>query len=130
MPVRAGIVVTGTEVLSATIADRNGSPQLVLMGDGARQLTKEVTRRKAYTSALLGISTSSIDAQLTAASKGLDGLTPLAPVPVSAPESTGAGPASSVEVASGSVPPSGRGFKQILNVGAAASPVVVSPASN
>jgi uncharacterized protein GlcG (DUF336 family) len=43
--------------VSVTIADRSGSPRLVLMGDGANQLTKEVTRRKAYTSALLGIST-------------------------------------------------------------------------
>ena len=43
--------------VSVTIADRSGSPRLVLMGDGTDQLTKEVTRRKAYTSALLGIST-------------------------------------------------------------------------
>jgi uncharacterized protein GlcG (DUF336 family) len=43
--------------VSVTITDRSGSPILVLMGDGARALTKEVTRRKAYTSALLGIST-------------------------------------------------------------------------
>jgi uncharacterized protein GlcG (DUF336 family) len=43
--------------VSVTITDRSGSPRLVLMGDGAGQLTKEVTRRKAYTSALLGIST-------------------------------------------------------------------------
>src|ERR1700742_3678689 len=43
--------------VSVTIADRSGSPRLVLMGDGAGQLSKEVTRRKAYTSAQLGIST-------------------------------------------------------------------------
>jgi uncharacterized protein GlcG (DUF336 family) len=43
--------------VTVTIADRSGSPRLVLMGDGANQLTKEVTRRKAYTSALLGVST-------------------------------------------------------------------------
>jgi uncharacterized protein GlcG (DUF336 family) len=43
--------------VSVTIADRSGAPQLVLTGDGARALTREVTRRKAYTSALLGIST-------------------------------------------------------------------------
>jgi uncharacterized protein GlcG (DUF336 family) len=32
-------------------------PKLVLVGDGANALTREVTRRKAYTSAILRVST-------------------------------------------------------------------------
>ncbi|HEY3919544.1 MAG TPA: heme-binding protein [Stellaceae bacterium] len=43
--------------VSVTVADRSGNARLVLMGDGANLLTKEVTRRKAYTAALLGIPT-------------------------------------------------------------------------
>jgi uncharacterized protein GlcG (DUF336 family) len=43
--------------VSVTIADRTGLPKLVLVGDGAGGVGREVTRRKAYTSALLGIST-------------------------------------------------------------------------
>jgi uncharacterized protein GlcG (DUF336 family) len=43
--------------VSVTIADRSGLPKLVLVGDGAGGVGREVTRRKAYTSALLGIST-------------------------------------------------------------------------
>ena len=43
--------------VSATVADRTGDIRVVVMGDGARDLTKEVTRRKAYTAAMLGIST-------------------------------------------------------------------------
>lgn len=42
---------------TVTIVDRTGTPKLVLMGDGARNLTLEVSRRKAYTSALRGVST-------------------------------------------------------------------------
>ena len=43
--------------VSVTIADRTGLPKLVLVGDGAGGVGREVTRRKAYTAALLGIST-------------------------------------------------------------------------
>jgi uncharacterized protein GlcG (DUF336 family) len=43
--------------VSVTIADRSGLPKLVLVGDGAGGVGREVTRRKAYTSALLGVST-------------------------------------------------------------------------
>lgn len=43
--------------VSVTVADRSGDIRVMIMGDGARDLTKEVTRRKAYTAALLGIST-------------------------------------------------------------------------
>jgi uncharacterized protein GlcG (DUF336 family) len=43
--------------VSVTVADRTGLPKLVLIGDGAGGVGREVTRRKAYTSALLGIST-------------------------------------------------------------------------
>ena len=43
--------------VTVTIADRSGNTQLMIMGDGARALTKDVTRRKSYTAALLGIST-------------------------------------------------------------------------
>ena len=44
--------------VSATVADRTGDIRVVVMGEAARAtLTKEVTRRKAYTAAMLGIST-------------------------------------------------------------------------
>ena len=43
--------------VSVTIADRGGLTKLVLVGDGAGGVSRESTRRKAYTSALLGIST-------------------------------------------------------------------------
>ncbi|HEY1503546.1 MAG TPA: heme-binding protein [Stellaceae bacterium] len=43
--------------VSVTIADRTGLPKLVLVGDGAGGVGREVTRRKAYTATLLGIST-------------------------------------------------------------------------
>jgi uncharacterized protein GlcG (DUF336 family) len=37
--------------VTVTVADRTGTPKLILVGDGAGPLTTEVTRRKAYTSA-------------------------------------------------------------------------------
>src|SRR5215469_6695566 len=43
--------------VTVTIADRTGTPKLVLVGDGAGALTTEVTRRKAYTAARLRITT-------------------------------------------------------------------------
>ncbi len=43
--------------VTVTIVDRTGEPKLILVGDGARPLTLEVTRRKAYTSAMQRIST-------------------------------------------------------------------------
>jgi uncharacterized protein GlcG (DUF336 family) len=43
--------------VTVTIADRAGTPILLLVGDGARYLTREVTRRKAYTAALWQMST-------------------------------------------------------------------------
>jgi len=43
--------------VSVTIADRAGAPTLTLVGDGARYITREVTRRKAYTAALWKMST-------------------------------------------------------------------------
>jgi uncharacterized protein GlcG (DUF336 family) len=43
--------------ITVTIADRAGTPILLLVGDGARYLTREVTRRKAYTAALWQMST-------------------------------------------------------------------------
>jgi len=43
--------------VTVTIVDRAGMPKLVLVGDGANALTREVTRRKAYTSAILRVST-------------------------------------------------------------------------
>jgi uncharacterized protein GlcG (DUF336 family) len=43
--------------VTVTIVDRTGMPKLVLVGDGANALTREVTRRKAYTSAILRVST-------------------------------------------------------------------------
>jgi uncharacterized protein GlcG (DUF336 family) len=42
--------------VSVTIADRTGEPRLLLMGDGAGALTREITRRKAYTAAILKVS--------------------------------------------------------------------------
>src|SRR5579871_4664705 len=44
-------------LVTVTIVDRTGAPTLVLVGDGARYLAKEVTRRKAYTAALWKMST-------------------------------------------------------------------------
>ena len=43
--------------VTVTIADRAGTPTLVLVGDGARPVTREVTRRKAYTAALWQMTT-------------------------------------------------------------------------
>jgi uncharacterized protein GlcG (DUF336 family) len=43
--------------VTVTIADRTGTPTLVLVGDGAGYVTREVTRRKAYTAAVWKIST-------------------------------------------------------------------------
>jgi uncharacterized protein GlcG (DUF336 family) len=43
--------------MSVTVADRTGLPKLVLIGDGASGVSREVTRRKAYTAAVRGIST-------------------------------------------------------------------------
>ena len=43
--------------VTVTIADRTGTPTLVLVGDGAGAVTREVTRRKAYTAALWKMST-------------------------------------------------------------------------
>jgi uncharacterized protein GlcG (DUF336 family) len=46
--------------VSVTIADRSGAAIVVITGDGARALTREVTRRKAYTAALWGVSTADL----------------------------------------------------------------------
>lgn len=43
--------------VTATVADRAGTPVVMIVGDGARYLTREVTRRKAYTAALWQMST-------------------------------------------------------------------------
>src|SRR5689334_3767224 len=43
--------------VSVSVADRSGLPQLLIVGDGASTLSREVARRKAYTSAMLKIST-------------------------------------------------------------------------
>jgi uncharacterized protein GlcG (DUF336 family) len=43
--------------VTVTVADRLGAPKVVLMGDGAGSLSREVTRRKAYTAATLRVST-------------------------------------------------------------------------
>jgi uncharacterized protein GlcG (DUF336 family) len=43
--------------VTVTVADRGGTPIVVLVGDGARYVTREVTRRRAYTAALWKIST-------------------------------------------------------------------------
>jgi uncharacterized protein GlcG (DUF336 family) len=43
--------------VTVTVADRTGTPILLLVGDGARYLTRAVTRRKAYTAALWQMST-------------------------------------------------------------------------
>src|SRR5271165_4772355 len=42
--------------VTVTIVDRTGTPKLILVGDGARPLTLEVTRRKAYTAAMQRVS--------------------------------------------------------------------------
>jgi len=43
--------------VTVTVADRGGMPIAVLVGEGARYVTREVTRRKAYTAALWKMST-------------------------------------------------------------------------
>jgi len=43
--------------VTVTVVDRVGQIKLILVGDGARPLTLEVTRRKAYTSAMQRVST-------------------------------------------------------------------------
>ena len=43
--------------VSVSVADRTGLPQLLIVGDGASTLSREVARRKAYTSAQLRVST-------------------------------------------------------------------------
>jgi uncharacterized protein GlcG (DUF336 family) len=41
-----------TYLVTALVADATGKPIVMIVGDGARYLTTEVTRRKAYTAAL------------------------------------------------------------------------------
>jgi uncharacterized protein GlcG (DUF336 family) len=43
--------------VSVYVTDRSGSPQVLVVADGAGALSKEVARRKAYTSAQLRVST-------------------------------------------------------------------------
>jgi uncharacterized protein GlcG (DUF336 family) len=43
--------------VTVSIVDRSGVPQLLIAGDGAGTLTREVARRKAYTAATLRVST-------------------------------------------------------------------------
>jgi len=43
--------------VTVTVADRSGAVKIMLSGDGAGGVSRESTRRKAYTAALLGIST-------------------------------------------------------------------------
>jgi uncharacterized protein GlcG (DUF336 family) len=43
--------------VTVSIVDRSGLPQLLIAGDGAGTLTREVARRKAYTAATLRVST-------------------------------------------------------------------------
>jgi uncharacterized protein GlcG (DUF336 family) len=43
--------------VTVTITDRTGTPQLLLVGDGSGYLSREISRRKAYTSARLRVST-------------------------------------------------------------------------
>jgi uncharacterized protein GlcG (DUF336 family) len=51
--------------VTVTIADRTGTPKLILVGDGAGPLTTEVTRRKAYTSARQRVSTGDFTKRVT-----------------------------------------------------------------
>jgi uncharacterized protein GlcG (DUF336 family) len=43
--------------VAVSVTDRAGLPQLLIVGDGAGALSREVARRKAYTSAQLRVST-------------------------------------------------------------------------
>ena len=43
--------------VSVSVYDRTGLPQLLIVGDGAGALSREVARRKAYTSSQLRVST-------------------------------------------------------------------------
>jgi uncharacterized protein GlcG (DUF336 family) len=51
--------------VTVTIVDRTGQIKLILVGDGARPLTLEVTRRKAYTSAMQRVSTGDYTKRVT-----------------------------------------------------------------
>jgi uncharacterized protein GlcG (DUF336 family) len=51
--------------VTVTIVDRVGAIKLILVGDGARPLTLEVTRRKAYTSAMQRVSTGDFTKRVT-----------------------------------------------------------------
>jgi uncharacterized protein GlcG (DUF336 family) len=53
--------------VTVTIADRTGMPKLVLVGDGAGALTRETTRRKAYTAAQLRVTTGDFEKRVSAA---------------------------------------------------------------
>jgi len=51
--------------VTATVVDRTGGTRVVIMGDGARDLTRVVTQREAYTSALWGVSTADYTKRVT-----------------------------------------------------------------
>ena len=51
--------------VTVTVVDRTGQIKLILVGDGARPLTLEVTRRKAYTSAMQRVSTGDYTKRVT-----------------------------------------------------------------
>jgi len=51
--------------VTVTIVDRTGAIKAILVGDGARPLTLEVTRRKAYTSAMQRVSTGDYTKRVT-----------------------------------------------------------------
>jgi uncharacterized protein GlcG (DUF336 family) len=57
--------------VSVAIVDRAGDLKLLLVGDGARALTRSLSRRKAYTSAMRRISTGEL-AKMVAAPGGFD----------------------------------------------------------
>ena len=52
--------------VTVTITDRTGMPKLVLVRDGAGGVGVEVTRRKAYTAAVLGVSTGDFTKRVSA----------------------------------------------------------------
>jgi uncharacterized protein GlcG (DUF336 family) len=52
--------------VTATVADRSGAIKIMLVGDGAGGVSRESAPRKAYTSALLGISTDDFGKRIAA----------------------------------------------------------------
>ena len=52
--------------MTVTIVDRTGAPKVVVVGDGANKLGAEITRRKAYTSAMMRVTSGDFGKRVSA----------------------------------------------------------------